>query len=204
MELFYCQSLLRRAPTGASSWTTANQPCQGTCSDFSAQQSKPVAADWCYHVERPTWAAEHIKHDHASATEGASGQCDGRRERCRCGGRRERCRCGGSGTEPAQAARAGAALRNRLKFTLGLLIGVQEAEKFAQSSPVSMQKKKASLHWCQISLHPRIRNSQKSLHWCKKSLHWSKKKFTFLMKKFTSFIKKLQKSSYKVNQCKPM
>jgi hypothetical protein len=25
-----------------------------------------------------------------------------------------------------------------------------------------------------------------------------------LMKKFTSFIKKLQKSSYKVNQCKPM
>ena len=174
MELFYCQSLLRRAPTGASSWTTANQPCQGTCSDFSAQQSKPVAADWCYHVERPTWAAEHIKHDHASATEGAS---------CRCGGRRERCRCGGSGTEPAQAARAGAALRNWLKFTLGLLIGVQEAEKFAQSSPVSMQKNKASLHWGQISLHPRIRNSQKSLHWSKKSLHFWWKSLHHLSKK---------------------
>ena len=28
---------------------------------FSAQRSTPVAADWCYHVERPTWAAEHVK-----------------------------------------------------------------------------------------------------------------------------------------------
>ena len=30
---------------------------------FSAQRSTPVAADWCYHVERLTWAAEHVKHD---------------------------------------------------------------------------------------------------------------------------------------------
>ena len=54
---------------------------------------------------------------------------------------------GRAGAEPArQAARAGAALRNGIKFTLGLLIGVQEAEKFTQSSPVSMQMKKESLH----------------------------------------------------------
>ena len=107
---------------------------------------------------------------------------------------RGRAGSGRSGTEPArQAARAGAALRNRLKFTLGLLIGVQEAEKFAQSSPVSMQKNKASLHWGQISLHPRIRNSQKSLHWCKKSLHWSKKSLHFWWKSLHHLSKKSKK-----------
>ena len=175
MELFYCQSLLRRAPTGASSWTTANQPCQGTCSDFSAQQSKPVAADWCYHVERPTWAAEHIKHDHASATEGAS---------CRCGGRRERCRCGGSGTEPAQAARAGAALRNWLKFTLGLLIGMQEAEKVWSKFTCQYANDERK-----FTLRPNKFTSEVTKQ--PKKFTLMQKKFTFKQKKFTFWWKSL-------------
>jgi hypothetical protein len=44
-----------------------------------------------------------------------------------------------------------------------LLIGVQEAEKFAESSTVSMQTMKIILHCCQKSLHQRLRNSKKSL-----------------------------------------
>ena len=55
MELFYCPSLLLRAATWVTSWTTANQSCQGTYSDFSAHRSTPVIADCCYHVER-TWS----------------------------------------------------------------------------------------------------------------------------------------------------
>ena len=63
-----------------------------------------------------------------------------------------------------RAPRAGAAPRNRLKFTFGLLIGVQEPEKVCSQFTFSLQTVVKSLHCYQKSLHQRLRNSKKSLH----------------------------------------
>ena len=77
---------------------------------------------------------------------------------------------------------------------------MQKAEKFAQSSPVSMQtinkvyivaEKVQTEFTSEVTKQP-------------KKFTFLQKKFTFFGEKFTLFIKKMQKSSYNANQCKLM
>ena len=84
---------------------------------------------------------------------------------------------------------------------------MQKAEKFAQSSPVSMQtinKVYIVAEKVQTKFTSEVTKQLKKFTFLQKKFTLMQKKFTFFGEKFTLFIKKMQKSSYNANQCKLM
>jgi hypothetical protein len=93
-----------------------------------------------------------------------------------------------------QAALAGAAPQNRLKFTFGLLIGVHESEKVCSQFTFSLQTMGKSLHCYQKKFASEVTKQQKKIYIDAKKVYIVAKKVRIfeakVCKKFTSFIKK--------------